>query len=1019
MTTRLKTSLLCSLGLALAGPPVAEAAAVIRAGAGSDAAAIAPALAAFRADLGGVNNGVSTNGGPVLATGRREINWDAAALPVAMPPDFFNNNSKRGAFFPPVGWSSLRVSVNSASTPDRLFGDLNAAYPTQFTTNSPNRLFAPLGGTTVDVQFFVPACPTVPATVSGFGAVFTDVELPDSTYIECYGVGGEWLGTAQAPVSGNAGLSFVGLSFPEGARIARVRIVSGNLALGATASDSIYDDLVAMDDFIYGEPQAAPVTVTGTGATAGDLAGTIAAFRAAIGGANNGVSTNGGPTFTTGRREINWDAAALPVNMPPDFFNNNSKRGAVFATPGAGFIVSANAASGPTVVFGDLNGNYPTQFTTNSPNRLFAAANSTVVDARFFVPSQPTVPATLSAFGAVFTDVEQPGSALHFYDLSDALLASVPVPVSGNQRLSFAGLAFQNGERIGRVRLVSGTLPLGSANQDGLYDDVVAMDDFIYSEPQPAPVVRTAAGLSAGDLAGVIAAFRADIGGTNNGVSTGGGPVFSAGRREINWDAAALPVNMPPDFFNNNSKRGAVFATPGSGLEVSANSATAAERLFGDLNATYPAQFTTNSPNRLFTALGSPMVDTTFFVPAQPTRPATVTAFGAVFTDVELAGSAKIECFDANGFLLATVLAPPTNNAGLSFAGVSFKNGERIARVRLTSGSRALGATATDGDGFDIVAMDDFIYAEPQAAPLAFTSAGATATDIAGALNAFRTAIGGANNGVSTNGGPTFNTGRREINWDAAALPMAMPPDFFNNNSKRGAVFATPGTGFEVSTNSPTASERLFGDLNPAYPTQFTTNSPNRLFTALGSTIVDARFFVPAQPAEAATVGAFGAVFTDVEKSRDTQLEFFDVAGRSLGSLFAPPSGNAGLSFAGLVFPNGERVARVRITSGSLAVGPAAHDTNALDVVVMDDFIYSEPQSVAPAFVGPAWLLDGTFTAGVNALPGLRYTIERNPAAAPTGWTPLATQTGPATLTDTNTAGQPTRFYRAVVPPLP
>ncbi|MEO6035498.1 MAG: hypothetical protein ABIQ35_09605, partial [Verrucomicrobiota bacterium] len=168
-----------------------------------------------------------------------------------------------------------------------------------------------------------------------------------------------------------------------------------------------------------------------------------------------------------------------------------------------------------------------------------------------------------------------------------------------------------------------------------------------------------------------------------------------------------------------------------------------------------------------------------------------------------------------------------------------------------------------------------------------------------------------------------------------------------------------------------------------------------------------------------ATVGAFGAVFTDVEKSGVTQLEFFDVAGRPLGKVFAPPSGNAGLSFAGLIFQNGERIARVRLTSGNLPVGALNNDTNELDVVAMDDFIYSEPESVAPFFFSPARLPDGTFTAGVTALPGLRYALERNPAIASSGWTTLATPTGPTTLTDTNTAGQPMLFYRAVVPPLP
>jgi hypothetical protein len=62
----------------------------------------------------------------------------------------------------------------------------------------------------------------------------------------------------------------------------------------------------------------------------------------------------------------------------------------------------------------------------------------------------------------------------------------------------------------------------------------------------------------------------------------------------------------------------------------------------------------------------------------------------------------------------------------------------------------------------------------------------------------------------------------------------------------------------------------------------------------------------------------------------------------SLGLFFAPPANN-GLSFVGVVFNAGERVARVRITSGNVAPGP--DDDGVSDVVVMDDFIYGEPMA--------------------------------------------------------------------------
>src|SRR5262245_19777630 len=66
--------------------------------------------------------------------------------------------------------------------------------------------------------------------------------------------------------------------------------------------------------------------------------------------------------------------------------------------------------------------------------------------------------------------------------------------------------------------------------------------------------------------------------------------------------------------------------------------------------------------------------------------------------------------------------------------------------------------------------------------------------------DSFRTAIGG---GTTAGANGSFGGVRREINWDgvpdAAAAPNNMPADFFNVNSPRGAVFSTPGTGFQVS----------------------------------------------------------------------------------------------------------------------------------------------------------------------------------------------------------------------------
>ena len=107
------------------------------------------------------------------------------------------------------------------------------------------------------------------ATVSGFGAVFSDVDLPDgsgpgkkqgnrhaSTLLEYFGVDGKLLFSSLVPASpGDGSQSFFGVLFDD-AVIARVRITTGNAAPGPDDGGKV--DVVMMDDFLYGEPQAVP-----------------------------------------------------------------------------------------------------------------------------------------------------------------------------------------------------------------------------------------------------------------------------------------------------------------------------------------------------------------------------------------------------------------------------------------------------------------------------------------------------------------------------------------------------------------------------------------------------------------------------------------------------------------------------------------------------------------------------------------------------------------------------------------
>lgn len=230
--------------------------------------------------------------------------------------------------------------------------------------------------------------------------------------------------------------------------------------------------------------------------------------------------------------------------------------------------------------------------------------------------------------------------------------------------------------------------------------------------PSYAVSVQQASGANAADIQSAVDAFRTDLGGSLNPNVAGS---LLSGRREINWDGVpdnlSAPNNLPGNFFNVNSPRGVILSTPGSGLEVSANAVnpTNTPVRFGDINAQFPPKFTVFSPQRLFSALGSNIVDVSFVVPGSNTQ-AAVNGFGSVFTDVDLANTTSIQYFNASNTSLGTFVVP-TAPQGLSFLGVSgFADG--VARVRITNGNGPLTGAA---QGFENVVMDDFIYGEPQA----------------------------------------------------------------------------------------------------------------------------------------------------------------------------------------------------------------------------------------------------------------------------------------------------------------
>ena len=241
-----------------------------------------------------------------------------------------------------------------------------------------------------------------------------------------------------------------------------------------------------------------------------------------------------------------------------------------------------------------------------------------------------------------------------------------------------------------------------------------------------------------------------------------------------------------------------------------------------------------------------------------------------------------------------------------------------------------------------------FLVSCSPAQPTSIVAQGQTPTvisgagDITGVVDEYRQLFGSDNGAEPGSKGPS---GYREINWDGVpdelAAPNFMPSDFFNAPEApraRGAFFSTPGEGIQVSADldNPYSIPPYFTNINPGYT--FKTFSAERLFSPIGSNVVDLTFFVPGTTTPA-TVRGFGAVYTDVDTNH-TAFEYFDQAGNSLGT-FETPTEDSGLSFLGVVFPK-PVVYRVQIRYGTAALGP--NDSADADVAVMDNFIYGEPQ---------------------------------------------------------------------------
>lgn len=224
---------------------------------------------------------------------------------------------------------------------------------------------------------------------------------------------------------------------------------------------------------------------------------------------------------------------------------------------------------------------------------------------------------------------------------------------------------------------------------------------------------------------------------------------------------------------------------------------------------------------------------------------------------------------------------------------------------------------------------------EPAVESVVFSAKG----DISAKLGEFRTQLGVLN----TTTGQT--TGRREINWEGvpdSLMGLRMPGDFFNPTSAGAPVALQRGIVYLGSSDA-VVSKTNFADVNTQAAAEFSAFSGSKTFAVTNAIQWPVNFRVAGQTTPA-TIKGFGAVFSDVDKSNSTYIEFFH-DDRSLGKFFVPAyEVSPKFSFLGVYFPS-ETVTHIVIGhEGKLSDGGKdVSQGGTADLIVLDDFIYSEP----------------------------------------------------------------------------
>lgn len=240
----------------------------------------------------------------------------------------------------------------------------------------------------------------------------------------------------------------------------------------------------------------------------------LTSFEAAVGGSKNVAAA----PQASGFRTITWDGVKVDgtdavsganstvvitpghtVGIPLNRFQNQGLFfGAIYAVTNDGFVGVNPSVGSPN----------PVLFPAFSPSNTFAMFNDNGIDFKFVAPAgpfSPPVSAVSRGFGAVFLNVQQPGTTIQYFHGS-TVLDTLNVPTSNLLGTAvFAGELF-NSAVVTNVLLTLGqgvifrfdgtTVTSGGANSAS--NNLVATDDFVFAEPQPAangfPIVAGAQG---------------------------------------------------------------------------------------------------------------------------------------------------------------------------------------------------------------------------------------------------------------------------------------------------------------------------------------------------------------------------------------------------------------------------------------------------------------------------------------------------------------------------------------------